>query len=100
MRGEREVAAGGVPAGETLAVQVAGGRGAPERLLLIERPAGGRVRVREWTSADWSRPAEPHERDAAGLLAELRRADAERGLLGVELYRVARWLEQPGAPAR
>ena len=85
----------GEAGGETLAIQIAGGPGAPERLLLVERLAGRRstVRVREWSSADWSRAAEPRERDAAGLLAELREADAARRLLGIEMYRITRWLE-------
>ena len=86
-------------AGETLAVQVAAGAGSPERLLLMERPVGGRVRVREWTSADWSRPATPRERGVAEVLAELRRADAARRIVGVEMYRIARWLDDAEEPA-
>jgi hypothetical protein len=84
-------------AGETLAVQVAAGGGSPERLLLLERPVEGRVRVREWTSADWSRPATPRDRGVAEVLDELRRADAARRIVGIEMYRVRLWLEGGGA---
>ncbi len=87
--------AGGEAAGETLAIPSAGGPGAPERLLLVERLAGTRsaVRVREWSSADWSRAAVPRERAVAALLAELREADGARRLLGIEMQRIARWFE-------
>ena len=81
-----------VPAGETLAVQIAGGAGEPERLLLLERPSLGCVRLLEWSSADWSRLPLRRERPVGELLEELRRADAARRLVGVELYRVERWL--------
>jgi hypothetical protein len=85
-------------AGETLAVQMAAGAGSPERLLLLERPIEGRVRVREWTSADWSRPAISRDRGVAEVLDELRRADAARRIVGVEMYRIRLWLEggEPG----
>jgi hypothetical protein len=84
--------------GETLAIQVAAGAGSPERLLLLERPVEGRVTVREWTSADWSRPAIPRDRGVAEVIDELRRADAARRIVGVEMHRIRLWLEQ-GEPA-
>ena len=43
-------------------VLIGGSASEPERLLLIARPENGVVRVREWTSADWS--ATPDERDS------------------------------------
>ena len=49
-------------AGE-LPVLITGPGTEPERLILVGRPAGGRVRVREWSGADWSAP--PIEREAA-----------------------------------
>ena len=47
--------------GDELPVFIMGPGAEPERLMLIGRPASGRVRVREWTAADWSAP--PSERE-------------------------------------
>lgn len=44
-----------------LPVFIMGPGAEPERLILVGRPAAGRVRVREWSGADWSAP--PAERD-------------------------------------
>ena len=70
-----------------------GGRGQPEQLLLIERPhADGQVRVRRWTSADWSAPPAVRECSAADLLSEIERAAREGRGLNRELTIVRRWL--------
>ena len=70
-----------------------GGRGQPEQLLLIERPgADGRVRFREWTSADWSAPPSVRECSAADLLTDIERAVREGRGLNRELTVVRRWL--------
>jgi hypothetical protein len=50
-------------AADELPVVITGPGAEPERLMLVGRPAGGRVRVREWSGADWSAP--PAERDLA-----------------------------------
>ena len=63
---------------DTLDVLVGGGGGAPEKLLLIERPsADGRVKLRSWTSDDWSAAPAPAECSASGLLGEIERAVRE-----------------------
>jgi len=78
---------------DTLDVLVGGGGDAPEKLLLIERPgADGRVRLRSWTSADWSAPPTPLECSASGLLSEIERAVRDGRALNYELIVVRRWL--------
>lgn len=78
---------------DTLDVLVGGGVGAPEKLLLIERPtADGRVRLRSWTSDDWSAAPTPAERSASGLLSEIERAVREGRALNRELTVVRQWL--------
>lgn len=78
---------------DTLEVLVGGGAGAPEKLLLVERPTSdGRVRVRSWTSDDWSATPTPTECSASGLLSELERAVREGRALNHELTVVKRWL--------
>jgi hypothetical protein len=52
-----------VTATEELPVFIMGPGAEPERLILVGRPAAGRVRVREWTGSDWSAP--PTEREVA-----------------------------------
>ena len=46
---------------DELPVFIMGPGAEPERLMLVGRPAGGRVRVREWSGADWSVPAAERE---------------------------------------
>ena len=48
---------------EELPVFIMGPGADPERLILLGRPEAGRVRVREWSGADWSAP--PVEREVA-----------------------------------
>lgn len=77
----------------TLELLVGGGRGAPEKLLLIERPsADGQVRLRQWTSDDWGAPPALRECSASGLLKEIERAAREGRGLNRELTVVRRWL--------
>jgi len=78
---------------DTLDVLVGGGSGAPEKLLLIEHPtADGRVRLRSWTSDDWSAAPTPAECSASGLLSEIERAVRDGRALNHELSVVRRWL--------
>lgn len=75
-----------------------GGRDEPEKLLLIERPrADGQVRVRQWTSADWSAPPATLELAASALLGEMERAVREGRGLNRELTVVRRWLGGEGS---
>ena len=82
---------------DTLDLLVGGGKGAPEKLLLIERPtADGRVRLRSWTSDDWSAAPTPSECSAKGLLTEIERAVREGRALNHELKTVRQWLAPSG----
>jgi hypothetical protein len=84
---------GGASSGETLQLLVGGGGGEPERLLLLERPdARGVVRVRSWSSDDWSAPPVQDERDAAALLRAIEGWVRQRRGLNHELTVVRRWL--------
>jgi hypothetical protein len=86
--------------GGTLELLVGGGRGAPEKLMLIDRPrADGQVHVRRWTSADWSAPPAASECSASGLLSEIERAVRDGRALNHELTVVRQWL-RPGGEAR
>jgi hypothetical protein len=84
-----------------LEVLVGGGGGEPEKLLLIDRPrADGQVRVRQWTSADWSAPPATLELRASTLLSDIERSVREGRGLNRELSLVRRWLagQEPRAP--
>jgi hypothetical protein len=79
---------------DTLTVQIQGGRAAdgatePETVLVLARPAGGRVAVREYPS-----PGAPAAYDAApaDVLARVERALGAGRRVGAELYLVRRWL--------
>jgi hypothetical protein len=79
--------------GDTLQLLVGGGQGEPEMLLLIERPtARGVVRIRSWTSDDWSAPPTASERAAAELLADVERWARQRRGLNHSLAAVRQWL--------
>ncbi|HKW10051.1 MAG TPA: hypothetical protein VJO33_06705 [Gemmatimonadaceae bacterium] len=78
---------------ETLDLLVGGGGGAPEKLMLIERPtADGRVRLRAWTSDDWSATPTSSDCSASALLGEVERAVREGRSVNHELKVVRRWL--------
>ncbi|MFL5614135.1 MAG: hypothetical protein ACJ796_10790 [Gemmatimonadaceae bacterium] len=84
---------GGTSSGETLQLLVGGGNGEPERLLLLERPdERGLVRVRSWSSDDWSATPREDEREAAVLLREIEGWVRQRRGLNHELAVVRRWL--------
>ena len=79
--------------GDTLQLLVGGGQGEPELLLLIERPtARGVVRVRSWSSDDWSAPPATSERPTADLLADVERWARQRRGLNHSLSAVRQWL--------
>lgn len=59
---------------DELPVIIGSGVDAPESLLLVSRPAGGRVRVREWSGASWGAPPRAREVAVDDLLAELEAA--------------------------
>ncbi len=76
-----------------LTVQIVGGGGEPERLMHLFREGaeGGRVLVREWSSA-WD-AARDYEIDPEDLYASLREAVRRGRRVSEELYRVRRWLD-------
>ena len=79
--------------GDTLQLLVGGGQGEPEMLLLIDRPtARGVVRVRSWTSDDWSAPPAAAERAVPDLLADVERWARQRRGLNHPLTVVRQWL--------
>ena len=85
---------GGSSAGETLQLLVGGGQGNPEQLLLLERPtADGKVRVRSWSSEDWSASPKTEQRPAADVLRDVERWVRERRGLNHSLAVVRQWLK-------
>lgn len=79
----------------TLTVQIQGGRAAdgtpePETVLVLDRPAHGRVGVREFPS-----PGAPSRYDALVGDVRARVEQAARGgrRVGAELYLVRQWLD-------
>lgn len=77
---------------EELAVQVAGGDGEPERLMMLSHAEHGRVRIREWTGESWNRSADEREEEADALYASLERAVRRGRRVSEELYRIRAWL--------
>ena len=77
---------------EELAVQVAGGDGEPERLLMLSHAGRGLVRVREWTGESWNRPPEEREVERDALYATLEHAVRRGRRVSEELYRIRAWL--------
>jgi hypothetical protein len=78
---------------DTLDLLVGGGNGVAEKLLLIERPsADGRVRLRSWTSDDWSAVPTSSECSASGLLQEIEDASRAGRTVNRELSAVRQWL--------
>ena len=77
----------------TLDLLVGGRHGAAEKLLLIERPStDGRVRLRSWTSDDWSAAPASSECSASGLLREIEGALRAGHTLNREISVVRQWL--------
>ena len=87
-----EGAGGPGEAPAVLTLQIEGGPGEPERVLQIARAGSGRVRVREWSGADWGAGAPERDVPAAEVLALVERAVAERRRVSEELYRIRHWL--------
>jgi hypothetical protein len=74
------------------------GSGQPsgESLLIIGRPARGRVRVREWVDGAWGDPPREREVDAEALLAEIESAQQAGRRVNQTLYTVRLWLTGAG----
>ena len=78
---------------ESISIQVQGGRGEPERLLVLSRVRDGRVEVREFRfgAEDEDGPREYSER-ADVVLGRLERAHHERRRLSEDMHSIRRWL--------
>lgn len=77
---------------EELAVQMGSGKDEPERLLHLSRPQDGMVRVREWSSDNWSTPAAEREMPTEVLLRAFEEAARQRRRLSQDLYAIRLWL--------
>jgi hypothetical protein len=87
-----DAGASGASCPEELAVQVAGGDGEPERLMMLSHTGRGRIHVREWTGESWNRSADEREEEADALYASLERAVRRGRRVSEELYRIRAWL--------
>ncbi|HKV50205.1 MAG TPA: hypothetical protein VJO52_03315 [Gemmatimonadaceae bacterium] len=81
------------PGPDELGVLVAAGDGESERLVMLGKPARGRVHVREWSSHNWSGP--PEERDASvpDMVAQFQRAHDARRRMSAGLAQIRAWLD-------
>jgi len=81
------------PGPDELGVLVAAGAGEPERLLMLGRPTGGRVHIREWSSHNWS--GRPDERDETvdDAFATFQRAYDARRRMTAGLPQIRAWLD-------
>lgn len=78
---------------DSLSVQVAGGRGEPEKLFVLTRPRAGVVDVREFRfGCDQAAPLE-YAAATDDLLAGFERAHGQRRRLSEDLYRIRLWLD-------
>ncbi len=89
--GPAAVAATESPAPE-LGVLISAGAGKPDRLLLLARPANGKVHVREWSTHNWSSAPDERELPVADALAIFRSAYDERRRMSVSIKGVEAWL--------
>jgi hypothetical protein len=83
----------GIGEDEFLTLQIGGGKGRPDRLLLIGRPREGVVRVREWTTQTMNSEGEDADMDAGELLEQLEEAAAAHQPMNEDIYRLRRWLQ-------
>lgn len=76
----------------TLTLRIEGGPGAPDRLLVLERPHAGRVRVREQVvPGDVDTGARTYEADPGELFGEVERALRDGRRVSVEPYLLREW---------
>lgn len=76
-----------------LTVQIAASACDPEHLMLIERPANGRVMVREWIGEGFGSPAVEREYGTVELYHLIESASRQGRRVGQELYRIRLWLD-------
>jgi hypothetical protein len=80
-----------------LGVLISADAGKPDRLLLLGRPSHGRVRVREWSTHNWSSAPDQSEISVADALAIFQGAYDARRRMSVSLKGIQAWLA--GRPA-
>jgi hypothetical protein len=81
----------GGPFADSLTVQVQGAGREPERVLVLSRPQGGLVDVREF-GVGLGAPRD-YTATVGELLESLERAARERRRISEDLYAIRRWLE-------
>jgi len=77
---------------ESLSVQVAGGKGEPEKLYVLTRPRAGTVEVREFRFGEHQGEPRVYAASSASLLDDFKRAHAQRRRLSEDMHRIERWL--------
>jgi hypothetical protein len=77
---------------DELVLQIDGGGGETPALLVISRPTGGRVRVREWSGESWAGMPCEREWTVDDLYARLDRAHRARRRITAEMYAIRAWL--------
>jgi hypothetical protein len=80
-----------------LGVLISASAGEPDRLLILGRPSNGRVRVREWSTHNWSSAPDESEISVADALAIFQAAYDARRRTSVSLKGIQAWLA--GRPA-
>lgn len=79
---------------DELPVFIMGPGAEPERLMLVGRPTvDRRVRVREWSGADWSAPPAEREVDCAQMSDLVERAVRAGRRVNQSPLTVRRWLD-------
>ena len=78
---------------DELPVLITGPASEPERLMLVGRPDGGRVRIREWSGADWSAPPAERELRCEELTEVVERAVRAGRRVNQSPHAVRRWLD-------
>ncbi|HEV2180442.1 MAG TPA: hypothetical protein VGR59_08985 [Gemmatimonadaceae bacterium] len=81
------------PGPDELGVLVAAGDGESERLLMLGKPANGRVHVREWSSLNWSGPPDERDMPVSEAFAVFQRAHDARRRMSAALSRIRAWLD-------
>lgn len=76
-----------------LTVHIVGRAGESDRTMMLERAAGGAVRVREWSDANWAGPATERVMPAEDVYAIVERAHRERRRVTIALPELRAWLD-------
>ena len=83
------------PREDTLTVQLEGGRGSPERVLILSRPHEGMVDVREFALGGAEGGHREYTCAVGDVLAVVERAVRGRRRVSEDVATVRRWLDVP-----